>query len=37
MNLYRITVRNQDGKVSAHQTTTTSLLLAIEGHEELDV
>jgi hypothetical protein len=37
MNLYRITVRSQDGKVSALQTTAASLLLAVEGHEQLDV
>ena len=34
MNLYRITVRDQDGKVSDRETTAASLFLAVQDQDE---
>jgi hypothetical protein len=34
MNLYRITVRNQDGNISAYETDGESLELVLQGQDE---
>ena len=37
MNLYRITVRKEDGKLSVQETEAANLQLVLESHEQSDV